>query len=136
MSLIGKEVKSLKAIKGLDANAITAEHVDAINAELKDEFEIEGIEVSVKGTLQAAKDKATTAEAELATANENLTAKTSELEAANAKVTELTAKLENKPAANAAEPKVIEDAIKPVGGEGEDTFIEDLSNRIKAERGL
>lgn len=136
MSLIGKEVKSLKAIKGLDATAITAEHIDAINAELKDEFEIEGIEVSAKGTLQAVNDKLATAEAAVATANESLSAKTTELEAANAKVTELTAKLEKKPAATAEETIATEDPIKPVGGEEKDTFIEDLSNQIKAERGL
>ncbi len=133
MSFIGKEVKSLKAIKGLDASAITADHLFAIQSELKDEFEIEGIEVLALGTLQAANDKLATAEASLSTANNTIATKTTELEAAITKVSELTAKLAQIPAAIANEPIVNIDNI-PEGDK--DTFIEDLSARIKSEAGL
>ena len=130
-----KEIKSLAAVKGKAADEISVEQINAINEEFA-EIGFEGIEVAVAGTLSESATQLNTANDTIATHVATIEAKTTELEAANAKVAELTAKLEKKPAAAAAEPAATEDPIKPVGGEEKDTFIEDLSTRIKAERGL
>lgn len=123
-----KEIKSLSAIKGIAADQITAEQVDAVNAEFA-ELGFEGIEVAIVGSAAKATEELTAATDAKATAEASL-------EAANKKVEELTAKLEKTAGAKTEEPTVEGDKIKVATSENEEDLDAKITGNLKAQHGL
>lgn len=134
------KVKSLSNLKDKAAKDITAEEITAVNTELN-ELGINGIEVSVAGTLTAEAEKATNLATELQTANESLeTANasneqlTADLAAANEKITELEGKLAKAPAVTKVETTVEADNID--SGKVDNAEDIEMTNAIREKHGL
>lgn len=135
MSLFGKKIETLGALKGLTPEQISTEQITALTAELSAN-EINGIEVAVRGTsetnaasLQTANDRIAELEASLTTANEritelegNLTTANTELQATELTVANLREQLSQFAADEVTEIKVGEDKITGKEGENEDIY--------------
>jgi hypothetical protein len=135
MSLFGKtEIKSLAAIKGLAADAVTVEHVNAINAEFA-ELGFGGIEVAINGTLAEAATQINTAEDTIATHEATIAerdTRITELETENAEL----AIIAKDPADEASASGTAEDKIETVAVEDHNKLANDISAQIRAEKGL
>lgn len=102
-----KEIKSLAAIKGLAADAVTVEHIEAINAEFA-ELGFVGIEVAINGTLSEAATQ-------LNTANDTIATHEATIGTRDARITELeteNAELGKGAAADASAAGTAEDKIE------------------------
>lgn len=126
-----KEIKSLAAIKGLAAENVTAEQIDAINAEFA-ELGFGGIEVAINGTL-------TEAARQLNTADNTIAEHEATISTRDARITELeteNAYLKKAPAADASAAGTAEDKIETTTVEDPNKLANDISAKIRAEKGL
>jgi hypothetical protein len=134
MDIFGKkEMKSLSALKGVKAADVTAEQLDAVNADLK-ELGIEGIEVSEAGRLQSVNAELDTAKGELKTATDKNTANAETIKNQAVKITELEGKLSNMQAEKPKEAEAKEDKISSEGSP--DALVSSLNEKMEKDMGL
>jgi ClpP class serine protease len=104
-----KKFKKLADLAGKGAEAVTAEAVEAINAEIESE-KIEGISVVLDKDLEVIDQKVTALELEVTTAKSSLTDLQGKITAKETEIADLKTKLAAKPAAANTDTAAVNDA--------------------------
>lgn len=122
MSIFSKKtLESISALKGVEAQNITAEQIVAVNSELS-ENDVKGIEVNAVGALATLNGELATANTSIEDLRSQLVISQETIEAKDAMIADLNAKLKAVPGAEVEEIVVGDDKITPVEGSEDDIY--------------